>query len=98
MENDTYKHKGYMLLPVVLAMACLLMVAVVAVHGVCAGVSGCSLYAGTQSGSPDGRTETATYSHAAILQFAKRRTGGNKPSAGENLAAHKQFQSSDERK
>jgi len=91
-----YKHKGYMVLPVILAMACLLMVAVVAVHSVCAGVSGCSLHAGTPSGLGDGRIETGTYSYAAILQFAKGRTGANKPPAGANLTAPKQFQSSDE--
>ena len=85
METGMYRKREYMVLPVVLAMAILLMVAVVAVHGVCAGVSGCSLNSGARSGPPDSRIETSTYTYVAILEFAKAKAPAKKPPADEKL-------------
>ena len=67
MENKGNRHNAYMALPVVLAMAVLLMVAVIAAHSVCAGVSGCPLPAEARGGLARG-TDTGTYSYVTIPQ------------------------------
>jgi len=88
-------YKTYLALPMALAMAGLLMVAVVAEHRVCGGVPGCALLTGTRGGLAGGSIKTGTYTYAPISQF----TAGAariKPPVGENRNASGQSQSLDE--
>jgi len=88
--------RGFLTLPMVLALAGLLMMTVVAAHRLCVGASGCDLHKAIRGGSAGGRIKTGTYSYVAISQFAGGGTGRNIPPVVADRTASSQVQSAGE--